>query len=97
MISKRPVSVEGQRYQAIGRVSLSWLKKQYIATLVERHFRYAMPVKVKNKKTESVVSALVNQTKKLPRELYKSLTSDRGRVGRSSNIFNGNRHLCPLF
>ena len=38
-----------------------------------------MLVKVKNKDTESVVSALINQSKKLPRELYKSLTWDRGK------------------
>lgn len=37
-----------------------------------------MLVKVKNKCTESVVSALIKQAKKLPRELYKSLTWDRG-------------------
>ena len=46
----------------------------YIATLVERHTRYVMLAKVKNKDTESVVSALIKQSKKLPEELYKSLT-----------------------
>jgi len=50
----------------------------YIATLVERHTRYVMLAKVKNKDTESVVTALIKQSKKLPRELYKSLTWDRG-------------------
>jgi IS30 family transposase len=51
----------------------------YIATLVERHSRYVMLVKVKNKDTQSVVSALIKQAKKLPTELYKSLTWDRGK------------------
>ncbi|MCK5091703.1 MAG: IS30 family transposase, partial [Gammaproteobacteria bacterium] len=51
----------------------------YIATLVERHTRYVMLAKVKNKDTESVISALINQSKKLPDELYKSLTWDRGK------------------
>jgi len=51
----------------------------YIATLVERHSRYVMLVKVPNKDTESVVSALIKQSQKLPRELYKSLTWDRGK------------------
>lgn len=37
-----------------------------------------MLAKVKNKDTESVVSALIKQSKKLPTELYKSLTWDRG-------------------
>jgi IS30 family transposase len=51
----------------------------YIATLVERHTRYVMLAKVKNKDTESVVSALIKQSKKLPGELYKSLTWDQGK------------------
>ena len=38
-----------------------------------------MLAKVKNKDTESVVSALIKQSKKLPSELYKSLTWDRGK------------------
>ncbi len=38
-----------------------------------------MLAKVKNKDTESVVSALIKQSKKLPDELYKSLTWDRGK------------------
>ena len=40
---------------------------------------YVMLAKVKNKDTESVVSALIKQSKKLPDELYKSLTQDRGK------------------
>ena len=47
-------------------------------TLVERHSRYVMLAKVKDKCTENVVSALIKQAKKLPTELYKSLTWDRG-------------------
>jgi IS30 family transposase len=54
-------------------------KNSYIATLVERHSRYVMLVKVANKDTQSVVSALIKQAHKLPRELYKSLTWDRGK------------------
>ena len=46
---------------------------------MERHTRYVMLAKVKNKDTESVVSALIKQSKKLPDELYKSLTWDRGK------------------
>jgi IS30 family transposase len=51
----------------------------YIATLVERHTRYVMLAKVENKDTESVVSALIKQSKKLPDEFYKLLTWDRGK------------------
>ena len=49
-----------------------------IATLVERRTRYCMLVRVKRKDTETVVDALIKQAHKLPRELYKSLTWDRG-------------------
>lgn len=49
-----------------------------IATLVERHSRYVMLAKLENKKTQTVVTALIKQSKKLPSELYKSLTWDRG-------------------
>ena len=41
--------------------------------------RYVMLVKVTGKDTQTVVSALIKQEKKLPSELYKSLTWDRGK------------------
>jgi IS30 family transposase len=54
-------------------------RNSQIATLVERHTRYVMLVKVASKDTETVVDALIKQAHKLPRELYKSLTWDRGK------------------
>jgi IS30 family transposase len=54
-------------------------RNSYVATLVERHSRYVMLVKVANKDTESVVSALIKQSQRLPKELYQSLTWDRGK------------------
>ena len=54
-------------------------RNSYVATLVERHSRYVMLVKVANKDTESVVSALIKQSQRLPSELYRSLTWDRGK------------------
>jgi len=50
-----------------------------IATLVERHTRLVMLVRVPSKDTKTVVDALIKQSHKLPRELYKSLTWDRGK------------------
>jgi len=50
----------------------------YIATLVKRHSRFMMLAKVANKDTQSVKTALIEQARKLPKELYKSLTWDRG-------------------
>lgn len=52
--------------------------KSQIATLVERSTRYVMLVKVDKIDTETVLDALKKQAHKLPRELYKSLTWDRG-------------------
>ena len=49
-----------------------------IATLVERQSRFALLVKVQDKKTGSVVSALIRQIRKLPIQLRRSLTWDRG-------------------
>lgn len=51
----------------------------YIATLVERQSRYVMLAKVSGKDTASVIAALIKQARKMPRELYKSLTWDRGK------------------
>ena len=58
---------------------LSGSRNSYIATLVERHTRYVMLAKVANKDTQTVVAALIKQANKLPDELYKSLTWDRGK------------------
>jgi IS30 family transposase len=54
-------------------------KKSQIATLVERQSRYVMLAKVASKDTETVVNALIKHAHKLPRELYQSLTWDRGK------------------
>ena len=78
-ISERPASVEDRAVPGHWEGDLiAGSKNSYIATLVERHTRYVMLVKVKQKTTEAVVSALIKQAKKLPTELYKSLTWDRG-------------------
>lgn len=50
-----------------------------IATLVERHTRYVMLVKVASKDTETVTNALIKNARKMPQELYRSLTWDRGK------------------
>ena len=48
------------------------------ATLVERHSRFVMLVKVDGKSSPAVVNALIKQVRHLPQELRKSLTWDRG-------------------
>jgi IS30 family transposase len=55
------------------------LPDSQIATLVERRTRYVMLVKVPSKDTKTVIDALIKRAHKLPRELYRSLTWDRGK------------------
>ncbi len=50
-----------------------------IATLVERQTRYVMLAKIDGQDTETVSNALIKHAHKLPRELCKSLTWDRGK------------------
>ena len=57
---------------------LSGAKNSYIATLVERHSRFAMLIKVPSKETEVVLAALSRHVCKLPATLRRSLTWDRG-------------------
>ena len=79
-ISERPASVEDRAVPGHWEGDLiTGSKNSYIATLVERHTRYVMLAKVTGKDTQTVVSALIKQARKLPTELYKSLTWDRGK------------------
>ncbi len=50
----------------------------FIATLVERHTRFVMLAKISKKDSASVIQALIKQSRKLPKELYRSLTWGRG-------------------
>lgn len=78
-IRERPASVEDRAVPGHWEGDLiEGTGKTCIATLVERHSRYLMLAKLDNKKTQTVVDALIKQAHKLPDELYKSLTWDRG-------------------
>jgi len=79
-ISERPASIEDRAVPGHWEGDLiTGSNESYIATLVERHTRYVMLAKVTGKDTNTVITALIKQAKKLPRELYKSLTWDRGK------------------
>ncbi len=79
-IREHPASVEDRAVPGHWEGDLiTGSKNSYIATLVERHTCYVMLVKVTGKDTQTVVSALIKQAKKLPAELYKSLAWDRGK------------------
>jgi IS30 family transposase len=78
-IRERPASAEDRAVPGHWEGDLLFgSKNSQIATLVERHSRYVMLAKVANKDSKTVIEALIKQARKLPRELYKSLTWDRG-------------------
>ncbi len=79
-IRERPASVEDRAVPGHweGDLIMGGNNSQ-IATLVERHTRYVMLVRVPSKDTKTVINALIKHAHKLPRELYKSLTWDRGK------------------
>jgi IS30 family transposase len=79
-IRQRPASVEDRAVPGHWEGDLlGGSRNSYIATLVERYSRYVMLVKVNGKDTDTVISALIKHAHKLPSELYKSLTWDRGK------------------
>ena len=74
-IRQRPAAVEDRALPGHWEGDLlSGPNNTYIATLVERHTRYVVLAKVAGKDTRTVVTALINQAKKLPKELSDSLT-----------------------
>jgi len=78
-ISERPASVEDRAVPGHWEGDLiAGSNNTHIATLVERQSRFTMLVKVKGKDTQSVVKALTKQVQRLPAELRKSPTWDRG-------------------
>ncbi|OIR18188.1 integrase core domain protein [mine drainage metagenome] len=78
-ISERPASVEDRAVPGHWEGDLlCGSGSSQIATLVERQTRYVMLVRIPSKDTEIVINALIKHAHKLPQELYKSLTWDRG-------------------
>jgi len=78
-ISERPATAEDRAVPGHWEGDLlCGNRSSQIATLVERQTRYLMLVKVASKDAETFANALVKNARKLPQELYKSLTWDRG-------------------
>jgi IS30 family transposase len=79
-ISERPAMVEDRAVPGHWEGDLVFGdRNSQIATLVERHTRYVMLVKIPSKDTETVINALIESARQLPQELYQSLTWDRGK------------------
>lgn len=78
-IRERPAEVEDRAIPGHWEGDLlrgAW--NSYVITLVERHSRFCMLVKVSGKDTAAVVAALIQHIKQLPAALRRSLTWDRG-------------------
>ncbi|HHX4055282.1 MAG: IS30 family transposase [Burkholderia contaminans] len=79
-ISERPATVDDRAIPGHWEGDLLFgSANSQIATLVERQSRFVMLVKVASKDTETVFNALIRHASKLPQELYKSPTWDRGK------------------
>jgi IS30 family transposase len=78
-IRERPAEVEDRAVPGHWEGDLlSGSNNTHIATLVERKSRFTLLVKVKNRESQTVVRALTKKIRRLPTELRKSLTWDRG-------------------
>jgi IS30 family transposase len=78
-IRERPVEIEDRAIPGHWEGDLlGGTKNSHIATLVERHSRFTILVKVPSKDTATVVAALSRHVRKLPVSLRRSLTWDRG-------------------
>ena len=78
-IRERPAEVEDRAVPGHWEGDLlSGSRNSHIVTLVERHSRFAMLIKVPSKDTAVVVAALSRHIRRLPATLRRSLTWDRG-------------------
>jgi IS30 family transposase len=78
-IRERPAAIEDRAIPGHWEGDLlGGTRNSHIATLVERHLRFILLVKVPSKDTATVVAALSRHVRKLPASLRRSLTWDRG-------------------
>jgi IS30 family transposase len=88
-IRERPAEVEDRAVPGHWEGDMiSGFKNSHIATLVERHSRYVMLVKLEGKDTNNVVAALIDAVMRLPEGLMATLTWDRGSELASHKAFS---------
>lgn len=97
-IRERPAEIEDRAVPGHWEGDLlSGSNNTHIATLVERQSRFTLLVKLRGKDTRSVVAALSRQVRKLPRELRRSLTWDRGGEMAAHKQFTVATHVDVYF
>ncbi len=97
-IRERPASVEDRAVPGHWEGDLLiGSKHSQIATLVERQTRVVMLAKVNSRDTETGINALTQHARTLPRELYQSLTWDRGKEMADHKRFTLDTHIKVYF
>jgi len=97
-IRERPASAEDRAVPGHWEGDLlTGSNNSYIVTLVERQTRYLMLSKISARDTRSVIDALIEQSRHLPDELYKSLTWDRGKELTDHKRFTLATHIQVYF
>ena len=87
-IRERPAEAEDRAVPGHWEGDLiSGSKNSHIVTLVERHSRFTALIKVSDKETATVVSALTKQIRRLPASLRRTLTWDRGNEMAKHKLF----------
>jgi IS30 family transposase len=97
-IRERPAEIEDRAVPGHWEGDLiAGSKNSHIATLVERHSRYVMLVKLEARDSDTVVKALSRTIRRLPEDLRRSLTWDRGKELSHHKDFTVATHVQVYF
>jgi IS30 family transposase len=97
-IRERPAEIEDRAIPGHWEGDLlRGARNSHVATLVERHSRFCMLVKVPGKDTATVVAALSQHVRQLPATLRRSLTWDRGLEMAQHKSFTMATHVQVYF